>query len=101
MPRVRSYIRKDGTQVREHSRWAAGARREMAIFVGIAVVVVGAGSSMGDASTASKSGLEPGQQPRPKSTAVYPVHFPGWEEPKKPAPTVSYPIRLSSSGGER
>ncbi|WP_306324118.1 MULTISPECIES: hypothetical protein [unclassified Streptomyces] len=101
MPWVNPYERADGTKVRGYSRWAAGARREMAIFVGVAVVVVAGGSNMGGASSASQSGSGAGQQPRPKTTAVYPVHFPGWEEPKKPEPTVSYPIRFSSPGGGR
>ncbi|MGW6361562.1 hypothetical protein ACWFR5_41950 [Streptomyces sp. NPDC055092] len=95
---IDAYFRKDGTKVRGHSRWAAGARREMAIFVGAAVVIVGGGSNMDAAGSASKDW---GQQPRPKTTAVYPVHLPRWKEPKKSTPTVSYPIKFAPRGGEQ
>lgn len=51
MVQVRADQRADGTRVRAHSRWAAGARGEMAIVAVIALVVVGfSGSGAGSAS---------------------------------------------------
>ncbi|MFD7781346.1 hypothetical protein [Streptomyces sp. NPDC059753] len=89
MVRVREYVRADGTRVREHSRWAAGARREMSVLATIALVVVGFAGTSGSGS-AEGSGK---QTPRPRSTAVYPVKFPNWDRPQpRPTPTVSYPI---------
>ncbi|MFG3207954.1 hypothetical protein [Streptomyces sp. NPDC048192] len=90
MVHVREYERADGTKVRSHSRWAPGARREMTIFAVISLVVLGYGGA------GTGSGGSAGEQaPRPKSTAVYPVKFPGWDKPlPKPTPTVSYPIRF-------
>ncbi len=97
MPLVRPYVRKDGTPVRGYSRWAAGGRREMAILAAVALVVVGGGNAMDGSGKAS--GAERG--PRPKPTAVYPVHLPQWKPPKRPKPAVSYPIRFSPRGGQR
>ncbi|MDQ0798089.1 hypothetical protein QFZ58_006577 [Streptomyces sp. B1I3] len=90
MPWVREYMRRDGTRVRGHSRWAAGGRREMSIVVGIGLAVVVLGNS-------SSSADGPGDTPRPASTAVYPIKFPkAGQAPSKPRsrPTVSYPIRF-------
>ncbi|RVU14811.1 hypothetical protein EOT10_40175 [Streptomyces antnestii] len=88
MVHVKEYVRADGTKVRAHSRWAAGARHEMTILAAVALVVVGfAGTTK--AGSADGSGK---QTPRPRST-VYPVKFPGWDRPRpQPTPTVSYPI---------
>uniref|UniRef100_A0A8D4BEH7 Uncharacterized protein n=1 Tax=Streptomyces pratensis (strain ATCC 33331 / IAF-45CD) TaxID=591167 RepID=A0A8D4BEH7_STRFA len=90
MPWVRLYVRRDGTKVQGHSRWAAGGRREMStvVMVGLAVVVLGnpANSDSGSGAT-----------PRPAPTAVYPVTFPKTERTSstpRPQPTVSYPIRF-------
>ncbi|UDM05405.1 hypothetical protein [Streptomyces longhuiensis] len=89
MVRVREYVRADGTRVREHSRWAPGARREMSVLATIALVVVGFAGTSGSGS-AEGSGKP---KPRPRSTAVYPVKFPDWDRPRaRPKPTVSYPI---------
>ncbi|MET8214062.1 hypothetical protein ABZT51_51375, partial [Streptomyces sp. NPDC005373] len=86
--RVREYVRADGTKVREHSRWPAGARREMTTLAVIALVVVGFAGTTGSGS-ADGSGK---QAPRPRST-VYPVKFADWDKPRpRPTPTVSYPI---------
>ncbi|AEY94377.1 hypothetical protein SHJG_p262 (plasmid) [Streptomyces hygroscopicus subsp. jinggangensis 5008] len=88
---VREYERADGTNVRAHSRWHPGARRELTIFAVIALAVVGFGSSGGSA-----DGAGAGERlPRPQRTGVYPVHFPGWDKPApRPTPTVSYPIHF-------
>lgn len=90
MPWVREYMRRDGTRVKAHSRWAAGGRREMSIvvMVGLAVVVLGNPSSSAD---------NPGKTPRPGTTSVYPVKFPGTQKSTtrpRPQPTVSYPIKF-------
>jgi hypothetical protein len=92
MVAVSEYERADGTKVRAHTRWAPGARGEMfkvALFA-LAVVAIGGGAS----TAATTSGSGSGQLPKPKTTAVYPVKFPGWDnQPKpRPTPTVSYPI---------
>nr|PPQ62721.1 hypothetical protein C5F59_38880 [Streptomyces sp. QL37] len=93
MPWVRPYVRRDGTRVKGHSRWAAGGRREMSVVVmfGLAVVVLGNPSGSG-----SGSADGPDQTQRPGSTAVYPVTFPGTQKSTttlpRPQPTVSYPI---------
>lgn len=90
MPWVREYMRRDGTRVKAHSRWAAGGRREMSIvvMVGLAVVVLGNPSSSAD---------NPGETPRPGPTPVYPVKFPGTQQSTtrpRPQPTISYPIKF-------
>ncbi len=95
MPWVRPYTRADGTQVRGHSRWAPGARREMsllAMFVA-AVAVLGNGTP----GPGTDSGAD--RLPRPKSTTVYPIRFPGTRSmpAPRPKPTVSYPIRWDRS----
>ncbi|MET7930193.1 hypothetical protein ABZT43_41040 [Streptomyces sp. NPDC005349] len=88
MVHVREYVRANGTKVREHSRWAAGARREMSVLATIALVVVGFAGTTGSGS-ADGSGK---QAPEPRST-VYPVKFADWDNPRpRPAPTLSYPI---------
>lgn len=92
MVHVNKYQRADGTKVRAHSRWAAGARGEMTILAVVALVVVGVGSTGGGDSTGGSGE----QTPRPKSTAEYPVRFPDWEKPKRPSPTVSYPIKFDT-----
>ncbi|MFF1690729.1 hypothetical protein [Streptomyces sp. NPDC058254] len=86
MVHVREYVRADGTKVRAHSRWAAGARREMSVLAVIALVVVGFAGTTGSGS-ADGSGKQ-----APRST-VYPVKFADWDKPRpRPTPTVSYPI---------
>ncbi|MFJ2561295.1 MULTISPECIES: hypothetical protein [unclassified Streptomyces] len=95
MVAVREYERADGTKVRSHTRWHPGARNEMfkaAVFV-VAVIAIGGGTGgNGKTGTASTEGSV--KSPKPVSTAVYPVHFPGWDKPgPRPSPTVSYPIR--------
>lgn len=67
MPWVRPYVRSDGTPVRGHSRWAAGARRETTIFAVVALAVVGFGNGNAPASG--------GASPRPQSTVHYPIKF--------------------------
>ncbi|MER7200720.1 hypothetical protein CG723_31155 [Streptomyces sp. CB01635] len=89
MVHVREYVRADGTRVRAHSRWAAGARREMSVLAVIALVVVGFAGTTG---SGSADGFNK-QRPRPRSTAVYPVKFRDWDGLRpRPTPTVSYPI---------
>lgn len=89
---VDAYKRADGTKVRAHSRWAAGARREMTVLAVVALVAIGFGST--GAGSAGGSGEQP---PRPRSTSPYPVKLPGWEEPTRPSPSVSYPIKFDAS----
>jgi hypothetical protein len=56
-----------------------------------ALLVLGFGGAAGTAATTGGGGS--GELPTPKSTAVYPVRFPGWDKPQpRPTPTVSYPI---------
>ena len=69
MPLVRAYVRSDGTQVRQHSRWAAGGRREMAILAVVGLAVVGMGN--GNVTLPND-----GNSPRPRSTVQYPIRFP-------------------------
>ncbi|MFE7243723.1 hypothetical protein [Streptomyces sp. NPDC057580] len=90
MVHVDEYERADGTRVKAHSRWAAGARREMTILAVITLMVLGVGST-GSGSDSSGSG----KSPRPRSTVVYPIKFPGQntKPASRPTPTVSYPIR--------
>ncbi|MFH8492397.1 hypothetical protein [Streptomyces longisporoflavus] len=92
MVHVAKYQRADGTKVRAHSRWAAGARQEMTILAVVALVIVGAGST-----TSSGSGNSGDSgDPAPRQTAGYPVRFPDQEKPKRPSLTVSYPIRFDT-----
>ncbi|PJN07846.1 hypothetical protein CG723_31060 [Streptomyces sp. CB01635] len=89
MVHVREYVRADGTKVRAHSRWAAGARREMSVLAAIALVVDGFAGTTGSGSADGSTK----KVPRPRPTAVYPVKFPDWDRPRpRPTPTVSYPI---------
>ena len=90
MPWVNDYVRADGTKVRGYSRWAPGARSEMAKLALFGLLVLGFGG--GTAATSSGSGS--GELPKPKSTAVYPITFPGQNAKPAPRPssTVSYPI---------
>ncbi|RII08642.1 hypothetical protein DSC45_32880 [Streptomyces sp. YIM 130001] len=93
MPRIRAYFRRDGTKVTAHSRWPRGARRETAIFAGVCAAVVLFGNT-----PAATSGTA--RTPKPRTTAVYPVKFPGWDKPSpRPRPTVSYPIRFDDADG--
>jgi hypothetical protein len=87
MPWVEEHERAR-TKVRRYFRWAPGARRDLSILVLLGIAVAGYGGTSGASSSE-------GSAPRPTSNATYPVHFPGWEDPK-PAPrqTVSYPIRF-------
>jgi hypothetical protein len=121
MPFVRPYVRSDGTPVRGHSRWAPGARRELTVFVLIAVAVVGLGNSNGGAGGATGSPSKPGEGPAvtypvrfdrspgqaarvsvPRPTASYPVKSGAPAgKPAPPAPTVSYPIDFSTLDGGR
>lgn len=122
MPFVRSYVRSDGTPVRGHFRWAPGARRELTIFVLVAVAVVGFGNSNGQAGDAAGSRSKPGEGPAvayplrfdqspgqaaarmsvPRPTVSYPVKFDApARKPAPPTPTVSYPSDLSILGGGR
>lgn len=89
MPWVEEHVR-GGRKVRRYFRWAPGARRDLAILALLGLAAAGYSSS-GTGTGAQDSGS--GTRPRPASTAMYPVHFPGWENPKPaPRPTVSYPI---------
>ena len=94
MVAVSGYVRADGTKVRPYTRWAAGARSEMTKLVLFALVVLGFGGAAGTAATTSEGGSGELPKPKSKSTAVYPVKFPGWDNPQpRPTPTVSYPIQ--------
>lgn len=95
MPWVREYVRRNGTRVKAHSRWAAGGRREMSVVVTVGLVVI----VLGNPSSSADGGQ--GKSPRPGPSAEYPVKFS--ETGKAPArpgpqPTVSYPIRFPETG---
>jgi hypothetical protein len=96
MPWIRPYERSDGTPVRGHSRWPAGARREMTIFAGFASAVVASGNG----NTSAGSG---DAAPRPQSTGQYPIRFDDTPPPRivQPRPTVSYPVRFPETEGAR
>lgn len=121
MPFVRPYTRSDGTSVRAHSRWAPGARRELTIFVLVAVALVSFGNSHGQAGDAAGARPKPGEGPAatspirsdqspgqaarvrvPRPTVSYSVKFdvPA-SKPARPTPTASYPIDFSTPGGGR
>ncbi|MFF1379042.1 hypothetical protein [Streptomyces sp. NPDC058308] len=89
MPWVEEHER-GGTKVRRYFRWAPGAKRDLSILVVLGLAAVGYGGTAGSA-----GGDGSGSAPRPTSTATYPVHFEGWDDPAPaPRPTVSYPIRF-------
>ncbi|OEV10901.1 hypothetical protein [Streptomyces nanshensis] len=90
MPYIEDYVRADGTRVRGHYRWAAGARHEMALFAVAAMTIIGIGN--GATSTAADS-----QQPqRPEKTATYPIRFSDSGQAVKPQSQkpATYPIRF-------
>ncbi|GAA1267010.1 hypothetical protein GCM10009646_63220 [Streptomyces aureus] len=68
---VREYVRADGTKVWAHSRWAAGARREMSVLAAIAPVVVGFAGTTGSGSADGSTKKVP--RPRPTPTVSYPI----------------------------
>ncbi|MFE2992627.1 hypothetical protein [Streptomyces sp. NPDC059262] len=87
MVNVKEYIRADGTRGRVHSRWAAGARREMSVLATVALVVVGFAHATGS------GGADGSGEKAPRPSAVYPVKFLDWDRPRpRLTPTVSYPI---------
>lgn len=93
MPSVVEHER-NGFKVRAHWRNPAGSSRQvmlLGLFV-FAAFVLGS-KPMGGA---------PGEQkPVPEST-VYPIKWPGWDQPVvRPQPTVSYPIVFPSAGAGR
>ncbi|MFD6297229.1 hypothetical protein ACFWFU_20710 [Streptomyces sp. NPDC060235] len=109
-------MKSDGTVVRSHYRWAAGARREMTIVAAVAVAVVAFGHNGGQAAQDSKPQKAPGQYPvlfsensgrsprgsEPRPTVSYPIKFDSPKvKVKRPAPTVSYPIDFSTLGSSR
>ncbi|WP_344387904.1 hypothetical protein, partial [Streptomyces aureus] len=81
MVHVKGYVRADGTKVRAHSRWAAGARRGMSVLVAIALVAVGFAGTSGSGSVGGVGK----RAPRPGSTAMYPVKFPDLGQAAAPA----------------
>lgn len=97
MPWVNPYVRKDGTPVRGYSRWAPGARREMAILAVVGLMAVGIGNGNVTVGTGNGTG------PRPQSTVHYPITFDTERtmKVKRPQPTVSYPIRFPAADGGR
>jgi hypothetical protein len=122
MPFVRPYVRSDGTPVRGHFRWAPGARRELTIFVLVAVAVVGLGNSNVGTGETTGPRSKPGDgravtyplrfdqgggqaAPRrsvPRPTVSYPIKFATpRRKPARPTPTVSYPIDFSTLDGKR
>lgn len=102
MPWIRDYVRSDGTPVRGHSRWPAGARREMTIFAGfaLAVVALGNGNGNGNGNVSAGSG---DAAPRPQSTVQYPIRFDNTPPARivQPRPAVSYPVRFPETEGIR
>ncbi|MEU1861822.1 hypothetical protein [Streptomyces gardneri] len=88
---IEEYKRSDGTVVRRHVRLPAGARQQTAI----AGLIVAGVFLFGSGNTTIGAGTQPGQHriPKPQSTVVYPIKWPGWDKPVvRPTPTVSYPI---------
>ncbi|MFE3182803.1 hypothetical protein ACFXKR_18310 [Streptomyces violascens] len=84
MPKVSEHIRS-GYTVRQHSRWAAGGRQQLAILVIALVVAAGAG--------AMPAAGGAGNTPHPQNSPVYPVKLPGSQvPPARPKPAVTYPI---------
>ena len=67
MPYIDGYTKQDGTQVREHHRWAPGARREMTALAVTALLVWGAGSGQ---LTVEMAGAEGPAAAQPGSAAV-------------------------------
>lgn len=98
MPLVRPHMRA-GRPVKGYSRWAPGARHEMAIFVVVGIVAVGMGN--GGVGSGGDGGTD--RSPRPERTAEYPVKFPdsGEKGRPEPKPSVSYPIRFSPQDGDQ
>lgn len=94
MPWIEEYERADGTWVRAHYRWAAGARREMAVLAVVALAVVGIGNG------GVQVGTTDGTAPRPQSTVQYPIRFEQTTtregDGAQPRPTVSYPIKFDT-----
>ncbi|MFG2651326.1 hypothetical protein [Streptomyces sp. NPDC048436] len=96
-------MKGDGTRVRAHYRWAAGARKEMAIFAVFALAVAG----MGDGAVDLGGDGGTGRSPRPDQSVQYPIKFPGssgkQKQKQKPEPnqSVSYPIRFTPRAGEQ
>lgn len=119
MPYIEKYVKADGTVVRRHHRWAAGARHEMAILAvaAVAIVGIGNGNGNGNISTGTGSGQAPPQKaathpitfadkdravkPRPQKSVTYPIRFPEVERKPVPRRSVSYPIRFETSGNGR
>ncbi|MFC8201500.1 hypothetical protein ACFWBR_30095 [Streptomyces sp. NPDC060006] len=103
-------MKADGTRVRAHFRWAAGARNQMAVLAVITVVVIGMSNNGAQVDGGDGGGPLPrpmlsypvklpgvdqqAARPVPRATVSYPVRLPGAEQRAKPVPraTVSYPI---------
>ncbi|MFG2715290.1 hypothetical protein ACGFX2_32720 [Streptomyces goshikiensis] len=93
MPSVVEHER-NGFKVRAHWRNPAGSSKQvMLLGLSVFAVFVLGSKPMGGA---------PGEQkPVPEST-VYPIKWPGWDQPVvRPQPTVSYPIVFPSAGAGR
>ncbi|GGY11983.1 hypothetical protein GCM10010358_75470 [Streptomyces minutiscleroticus] len=119
MPYIEEYVRADGTRVRRHYRWAAGARREMTIVAAAALAVVGFGNTSTQAghATSPRPGTGPDvtypirfdqaddHAPKvsvPRPTVSYPITFDTPKtKPPAPQPSVSYPIDFSTMGTTR
>ena len=91
---IDKYERTDGTPVKGHSRWAPGARREMAVLAVVAVAVLGIGGGGVQQDTSD------GTAPRPQSTVQYPIP---WDrtttrdsKAEQPRPAVSYPVKFKT-----
>jgi hypothetical protein len=69
MVAVSGYVKKDGTEVRAHSRDAPGARRELAVLALVAAAVLALGGSSGGPTTAPSPD-------RPERTPVLRIVFP-------------------------
>lgn len=90
MPRIGSYVRRDGTQVRAHWRSAAGSGTGVLMF-GVFLLVIGGYRGQGAADTGQTG-------PAPAQTVHYPITFPpaAGRAHAAPRPTVSYPIKFSN-----
>ncbi|MET9483523.1 hypothetical protein [Streptomyces sp. NPDC006638] len=116
MPYIARFVKADGTVVRGHYRWAAGARHEMAILaVAVAAIaVIGNGNvsskgGQGHTPRPQKTGSYPitfadkgrAVKPRPQKSVTYPIRFPKVERKPVPRPSVVYPIRFETNGSGR
>lgn len=116
MPYIRDYQRADGTHVRGHYRWAAGARHEMALLTVTAMLIVGIGNGSTSAATGGQQAPRSqkpttypirfndsgqGVESRPEKPVTYPIRFPKVDRKPAPRGSVSYPVHFTTNGSGR